>query len=263
MPLPRGNKRNRNISAVPSAEVNHFQNQVAVVTGASSGIGRAIALDFARRGAEVCLVARREKLLESIARQIQAAGGRAHVYRADLTRDKDVRNLVGSIERNLRRVGFLVLCGGAIFHGTIEQATLDQFDLQYRSNLRCHYALSQAFLPLLRRQRGQIVFINSSAATRPAGSGMGQFAATQCALRAIADSLRDEVNAQGIRVLSVYPGRTATSRTASLFKAETRSYRPKLLLQPEDIAAMVASALSLPRTAEVTDISMRPMQKSY
>jgi NADP-dependent 3-hydroxy acid dehydrogenase YdfG len=155
----------------------------------------------------------------------------------------------------------LVLCGGAIFHGTMEHATLDEFDLQYRSNLRGHYALVQALLPLLRRQRGQFVFINSSLATQPPTREVGQFAATQYGLRAIADSLRDEVNADGIRVLSVYPGRTATPRTAALFQKEGRSYRPELLMQTEDVATMVTHALCLPRTAEVTDISMRPMMK--
>ena len=132
----------------------------------------------------------------------------------------------------------------------------------YRSNLRGHYALTQALLPLLRKQHGQIVFINSSAGLRSPAS-VGQFSATQHALRAVADSLRDEVNADGVRVLTVFPGRTATPRMAALFEKEGRAYRPELLMQPEDIASMVTHTLSLPRTAEVTDISMRPFLKSY
>jgi len=75
--------------------------------------------------------------------------------------------------------------------------------------------------------------------------------------------LREEVNSDGIRVLSVYPGRTATPRVAKLFEKEGRAYQPDLLVQPEDIAEMVTHSLRLPRTAEVTDISIRPMQKSY
>jgi NADP-dependent 3-hydroxy acid dehydrogenase YdfG len=67
----------------------------------------------------------------------------------------------------------------------------------------------------------------------------------------------------GIRVLSVYPGRTATPRIAELFEKEARTYQPDLLMQPEDIAEMVTHSLRLPRTAEVTDIRIRPMQKSY
>jgi NADP-dependent 3-hydroxy acid dehydrogenase YdfG len=156
----------------------------------------------------------------------------------------------------------LVLCGGAIAHGRLELASLADFDLQYGANLRSHYALTQLMLPLLRKAQGQIVFINSSAGLRTSATA-GQYSATQHALRAIADSLRDEVNCDGIRVLSIYPGRTATPRIAALFEKEGRPYRPELLMQPEDVALMVTQALALPRTAEVTDISMRPMQKSY
>lgn len=102
-------------------------------------------------------------------------------------------------------------------HGATERARLEQLDMQYRSNVRSQYALVQTMLSLLRKQ---IVFINSSTATRPSTAGVGQHVATKCALRAIADSLRDEDNAKGIRVASVYPGRTAIPGIAVLFEAE-------------------------------------------
>jgi NADP-dependent 3-hydroxy acid dehydrogenase YdfG len=239
-----------------------LKDQLAVVTGASSGIGRAIALALAKEGAEVCLVARRRDVLDSVARQVQGNGTRSHVRPADLTSDEDILDLTRGLQRDFERVDVLVLCGGAISHGPLDRAPLADFDLMYRSNLRAHYALTQALLPLLRKRHGQIVFINSSAGLRSPAT-VGQFSATQHALRAVADSLRDEVNADGIRVLSVYPGRTATPRMAALFEKEGRPYRAEVLMQPEDIAAMVIQALSLPRTAEVTDISMRPLMKSY
>lgn len=242
--------------------MDSLKNQLAVVTGASSGIGKAIALALANQGAEVCLVARRHEVLNDVARRAQATGARSHVRPADLTRDEDIHDLTRGLQRDFDRLDVLILCGGAISHGPLERAPLADFDLMYRSNLRAHYALTQALLPLLRKRRGQIVFINSSAGLRSPAT-VGQFAATQHALRAVADSLRDEVNADGIRVLSVYPGRTATPRMAALFEKEGRPYRAELLMQPEDIAAMVIHALSLPRTAEVTEISMRPLMKSY
>jgi NADP-dependent 3-hydroxy acid dehydrogenase YdfG len=239
-----------------------LKNQLAVVTGASSGIGKTIALDLAAQGAEVCLVARRHDALEVVAEQIRSSGGRSHVCRADLTSDEDLQSVAQKINRDFSRVDVLVLCGGAISHGPLERAPLAEFDLMYHSNVRGHYALIQSLLPLLRKQKGQIVFINSSAGLRSPAT-VGQFSATQHAFRAIADSLRDEVNADGIRVLSVYPGRTATPRIAALFEKEGKPYRPELLLQPEAIASMVTHTLCLPRTAEVTDISIRPMLKSY
>jgi NADP-dependent 3-hydroxy acid dehydrogenase YdfG len=239
-----------------------LRNQLAVVTGASSGIGKTIALTLAGQGVEVCLVARRLEALEAVAEKIRSRGGRSHVCRADLNNDEDIQELAQKINRDFGRVDVLVLCGGAIFHGPLERAPLAEFDSMYRSNVRGHYALTQALLPVLRKQKGQIVFINSSAGLRsPANAG--QFSATQHAFRAIADCLRDEVNSDGIRVLSVYPGRTATPRMAALFEKEGKPYHPEVLIQPEDIASMVTHTLCLPRTAEVTDISMRPMRKSY
>jgi NADP-dependent 3-hydroxy acid dehydrogenase YdfG len=242
--------------------MDSLKGQIAVVTGASSGIGKAIALSVAGHGAEVCLVARRRELLEEVAKKIHALGSRGHACPADLTKDDDIIGLGARLQKDFGHVNILVLCGGAIFHGPLEKASLADFDLMYRSNVRGHYFMIQTMLPLLRKSKGQIVFINSSAGLRsPATSG--QFSATQHAFRSIADSLRDEVNADGIRVLSIFPGRTATPRIAKLFEKEGRAYQPDLLMQANDVAEMVTHSLRLPRTAEVTDIGIRPMQKSY
>jgi NADP-dependent 3-hydroxy acid dehydrogenase YdfG len=122
--------------------------------------------------------------------------------------------------------------------------------------------LTQLMLPLLKRPQGQIVFINSSAGlSTPANTG--HFAATQHAFRALADVLREENNADGVRILSIFPGRTATPRIEALHGSEQRPFRPELLLQPEDIASVVLNALTLPWTAEVTNISIRPMKRTY
>ena len=86
-------------------------------------------------------------------------------------------------------------------------------------------------------------------------------AAAQAALKAFADSLRDEVNEYGIRVLSIMPGRTATPRVEQTSTVEGRPYRPEQLLQPEDVAEIACNALLLPRTAETTDLFIRPMVK--
>jgi NADP-dependent 3-hydroxy acid dehydrogenase YdfG len=91
---------------------------------------------------------------------------------------------------------------------------------------------------------------------------VGQYAASKHALKAIADSLRDEVNTEGIRVLSVYPGRTASPLQAAVHQMEGRTYHPERLMQPEDVALAVINALGLPRSAEVTDIHIRPMAKA-
>jgi NADP-dependent 3-hydroxy acid dehydrogenase YdfG len=94
-----------------------------------------------------------------------------------------------------------------------------------------------------------------------ARADISQYAATKHGLKAIADSLRDEINGQGVRVLSVYPGRTATPGQERIHMEEGKAYVPKRLLQPTDVARVVIDALKADRTAEVTDIRIRPMQK--
>src|SRR5260370_20503461 len=126
-----------------------LKDQISVVTGASSGIGKAIALSAAGHGAEVCLVARRRELLEDVAKQVQALGSRGHACPADLTKDEDIRGLGERFQKDFGHVNILVLCGGAIFHGPLEKASLTDFDLMYRSNLPAPYPILQTTLPLL------------------------------------------------------------------------------------------------------------------
>jgi NADP-dependent 3-hydroxy acid dehydrogenase YdfG len=105
-----------------------------------------------------------------------------------------------------------------------------------------------------------VVFVNSSAALS-ARANVGQYAATKHALKAVADSLREEVNAAGVRVLSLFVGRTATRMQAELHAVEGKAYDPESLIQPEDVAALAVHALALPSTVEVTDIVLRPLRK--
>lgn len=233
---------------------------VAVVTGAGGGIGRALARELAGRDATVWLVGRSRGALEGTAHACGTA--RARIRPTDLTDDASTEALVREIGVEAHVIDVLAHCAGVIGHGTIEQTAVEELDRQYRANVRAVYGLSQRLLPVLRNGPGQIVVLNSSIVSG-APAGTGQFAATQHALRAITDTLRQEVNGDGIRVLSVFPGRTATSRQEELYAQRGNEYRPELLLQPDDIATMVVTALLLPRTAEVTDIHIRPMLRSY
>ena len=237
-----------------------FKDQVAVVTGASSGIGRAIARGLAIERAQVCLVGRTLSTLEAVAESARAINSLVRCYQADLTVDDDIQSLSAGLRQHFGYVDLLVHSAGAISLGRIESATLEEFDRQFRINVRAPYALTQALLPMLRPRQGQIVFINSSAGLH-AAANLSQYAATKHALKAIADSLRAEVNAEGLRVLSVYPGRTASPMQAAVHKMEGRAYHPERLMQPADVAAVVLNALSLPRSAEVTDIHLRPLMK--
>lgn len=237
-----------------------FADKVTVVTGASGTIGKAIALGLATRDAKICLVGRKLAALEAAAKDIQKSGGRAFCYPVDLSVDEELQVLMTHLQRDFDHVDVLVHSAAIIVLGQVEQSSLADFDSQYRVNIRAPYALSQGLLPMLRPCQGQIVFMNSSVWLN-ARAGIGQYAATKYALKAIADTLRDEVNASGIRVLSVFLGRTAGPMQVAIHGLESKIYDPERLLQPRDIATAVMNALSLPRTAEATDIHIRPLQK--
>jgi NADP-dependent 3-hydroxy acid dehydrogenase YdfG len=230
------------------------------VTGASQGIGQAVAIALAGAGATVGLIGRRRQGLNETVHAIGRAA-RTHVILADLTTDDDIQTIARFAQEEWPRVDILVHSAGVYGRGPLSSSPPDQFDRLYRANVRSPYLLTQRLLPLLVAARGDIVFINSSQGLQ-AAAGVGQYAATHHARRAIADSLRHEVNADGVRVLSVYPGRTATPLMREICALEGVPYRPDLLLQPADIASAVIGALALPRTAELTDLNIRPMQKT-
>ena len=238
-----------------------MSGQIAIVTGASSGIGKAIALELATHGVNLCLVGRNLETLEVVAEKVQTITPQVRCYQADLTQDQDIHILTTSLQRDFEHFDMLIHSAGVISQGRLEAAPVAEFDRQYRINVRAPYALTQALLPNLRLCQGQIVFINSSVGLVNGKENLGQYTATKHALKAIADSLRQEINTEGLRVLSVYPGRTATPMQVAVHKIEGKGYYPERLIQPKDVATVVINALSLPRTVEVTDINIRPLIK--
>jgi NADP-dependent 3-hydroxy acid dehydrogenase YdfG len=232
-------------------------DRIAVVTGASSGIGRAIALALAADGATLCLLGRNGATLEVVAGKARAVGSRVFSYRVDLNADKDIEEFAVRLQRDVGALDVLVHSAGVISLGRLDSEPVERLDWQYRTNVRAPYVLTQALLPLLRPRSGQIVFINSTAGFAAKG-GAGQYAATKHALKAIADSLREEVAADGVRIISLFLGKTATPMQEYVLAREGKAYQPERLLQPEDVASVVVNALSLPRTVHVMDIAMGP-----
>ncbi len=233
---------------------------IAVVTGATGGIGRAIALDLVKEGIDVCLVARNSKRLNDLADEINRSSTKAFVFKADFIDDNEILFFADKLNEEFKGIDILVHSAGNIMLGDIQDASLADFDMMYRVNLRAPFLLTQKLLPALKYKKGQVVFINSSAGLH-AKAGAAQYAATKHALKAISDSLREEVNDFGVRVLSVYPGRTASPMQEEVCRMEGKIYTPEKLMQPEDVSSIVLNALKLPRTAEVTDINIRQQNK--
>jgi short-subunit dehydrogenase len=241
-----------------------LRDRIALITGAGSGIGRAIAIALAERGSAVFLVSRNQDRLNEVSQSIRdkQTDARVWVAPADLCEHGAIERLTDLVEDGAGRLDILVHCAGVHSSGAMKNASASKLDELYAANVRAPFALTKAFLPFLTPQKGQIVFINSSAGL-VSKAGVGQFSSTQHALRALANAYREELNADGVRVLNVFPGRTATPRMKALYENNGVPYQPNLLMQSEDVAAMVVGALCLPRTAEVTEIHMRPLAKSY
>lgn len=250
------------MTANRSSKTNSLAGRIALVTGASSGIGQAIAVALARHGARLAVVGRKpQALAETVAAARQFSG--VTDFQIDLTVEESIQPLVQFLDNEGGRLDILIHSAGVIHQDPLQSARLQDLDEQYAVNLRAPYMLTQRLLPMLIKARGQVVFVNSSAGLSAKRPDLGQYSATKHALKAIADSLREEVNPKGIRVLTVYLGRTATPMQSAIFQREGREYHPEALLQPEEVASVVVQTLLLPCTAEITDISMRPMRKSY
>ncbi len=238
--------------AAPRAAVVTGEPRFALVTGAGSGIGRACAAVLAEDGHRVTLVGRRLALLEAAAAAIPGALAVA----ADLSTDAGIGTVADAAPDRLHA---LVHAAGAFRYGPLAETPVAVWRALDAVNLHGPLALTARCLPALRRAGGTVVFVNSTAALR-AGANAGAYAAGKSALKAAADVLRQEVGPLGIRVLSIFPGRTNTPMQDEVLAAENRTADRSALLDPADVAAMVGAALRLPRRAEVTDITIRPSQ---
>jgi NAD(P)-dependent dehydrogenase (short-subunit alcohol dehydrogenase family) len=225
-------------------------DQVAVVTGATSGIGHAIAEALLASGTAVWVIGRRGEKL----RELFEGRPRVTVYQADLTDDGQIDRLRDALARQ-GGIDILVHAAAIIKLSPFSGALVDDLDSQYRTNVRAPYVLTQALLPLLSK-RGQVVFLNSSAGL-VARAGVGQYGATKHALKAIADSLREELHPSGRRVLSVFAGRTATPMQEAIHQMENRPYDPARYMDPAEVARAVVDALAF-ETAEIKEINLRP-----
>ncbi|BBL80506.1 short-chain dehydrogenase [Rubrobacter xylanophilus] len=232
--------------------------RVAVVTGASSGIGAATARELARRGATVVLAARDEGRLEELRREIEAAGGRALPVRTDVAMRDSVRRMVEQAVGKFGRIDILVNNAGLGLSGRIAEVRPE--DLRYVFEVNVIGALNciQEALPHM-RPGGRIINVSSVIGKRSIPM-VGAYCATKAAMNALSDALRVEVAGAGITVTSVYPGttRTAFRENSRRTGGEKRGWRPKGV-PPERVAEKIARAAERgPR-----DVYVRPLDRLF
>ncbi|GAA2631307.1 SDR family oxidoreductase [Streptomyces axinellae] len=223
-----------------------------VITGGGSGIGAEVARRLLERGDTVCLLARDAGRAKELAEEFEGA----HTLVGDLAEPERLswafghQTLPDSVDSLLHIAGVVELGPIGDFGPKLWNETL-------AANLVAPAELTRLFLPQLRTARGHVVFVNSGAGLR-ANPEWGAYAASKHGLKALADALRGEEADHGVRVTSVYPGRTATPMQEKVHRQEGKEYDAGRWIPAEAIATTVLTALDLPRGAEVTDLSVRP-----
>jgi len=233
--------------------------QVAVVTGASSGIGRATARMLAAEGATVVLVARRGGVLQEVAEEIAAQGGRAIYYSIDVTDPQAVEGLFSAVEEQLGRLDILVNAAGVnLPRRRLADTRLEDWTRVIEVNLTGVYLCVQGALPLMRKQgSGTIVNISSMAGKHTSILAGVAYCASKHALGSLTRSINLEERHRGIRACELCPGEVNTPIL------DARPYPPPLesraaMLQPEDVAQAVLFVVTLPRRAMVEELHITP-----
>ena len=223
-----------------------------LITGAGSGIGAATAKRLSGRGDELVLLARNEKRGAELTAQLP--GSRAVV--ADLADPAAIASALEGQELPAR-LDSLIQVAGVVDLAAVGDLSAMHWRNTIDVNLLAPAELTRLCLPSLRAARGHVVFVNSGAglAAHPFWSA---YAASKFGLRALADSLRGEERACGVRVTTVYPGRTATPMQQKVHAQEGKKYDAADWIDPESVATMILAALDLPRDAEVSDLTVRP-----
>ncbi|MEV5509464.1 SDR family oxidoreductase [Streptomyces orinoci] len=223
-----------------------------MITGAGSGIGEAVAERLLERGDELWLFARDAGRAKELAARFP--GARTLV--ADLANPDRLSWALGH-QTLPERVDSLLHIAGIAELGPVGELTTKTWNATLAVNLVSPAELTRLLLPQLRVSRGTVVFVNSGAGLN-AGPNWGAYAASKHGLKALADSLRGEEHANGVRVTSVYPGRTATAMQAKVHQQEGKAYDPGQWIDPKSVADTILLAIDLPRDAEINDLTVRP-----
>jgi NAD(P)-dependent dehydrogenase (short-subunit alcohol dehydrogenase family) len=210
-----------------------LKDRIALITGASRGIGRAVALAFAREGARVLLLARSRKALEEVDDRIRAAGGKATLIPLDLADGKAIDMLGPTLYERFGKLDILV--GNAASLGRLSPLThipAEHWERSFAINVTANWRLIRTLDPLLRRSdAGRVIFVTSGVA-RSARAYWGPYSITKAALEALAKTYANETSDSPIKVNVVDPGATATRMRAEAYPGEDQT----TLRTPQEVA---------------------------
>lgn len=223
-----------------------------VITGAGSGIGAAVARRLHARGDDLVLHARDAGRAKELAAEYPGAS----TLVGDLA-DPDKLSWAFSHQSLPDRVDTLLHIAGVVDLGPVGELTPKSWRHQLNVNLIAPAEMTRHFLPQLRLSGGHVLFVNSGAGLR-ASADWSAYAASKHGLKALADSLRHEEHPHGVRVTSVYPGRTASPMQAKVHQQEGKPYDAAQWIDPESVATTILMAIDLPGDAEVNDLTVRP-----
>lgn len=223
-----------------------------LITGAGSGIGAVLARRLLDRGDQVIALARDAGRAREIAADLPGAS----TLVADLAQPGRISWAL-SKQHLPERVDSLVHAAGVVDLGTVADLAPSLWEQQLAVNLVAPAELTRLLLPVLRVSRAQVVFVNSGAGLH-AHAGWSAYAASKHGLKALADALRSEEAEHGVRVTSIFPGRTATPMQERVHQQEGREYDPGRFISPDAVATTILTALDLPRDAHLTDLTVRP-----
>ena len=244
----------------------NLDGKVAVVTGASSGIGEATAEALAARGAAVVVAARREERLDELVGRIENSGGRTLAVSCDVTDESQAHALIQRAEEEFGRVDILVNNAGVMLLSKVGRGLSDQWRQMFEVNvLGLLYATDAAVEVMKRQGSGHLVNVSSLAGRKVTRDTSGVYAGSKHAVVAISEGLRQELLEDNIRVTVVEPGAVETELTDHITDEEAKDGLSGLLsldiLQSEDVANAIAYAVTQPERVSVNEILIRPTQQ--
>jgi len=226
-----------------------------LVTGASSGLGKAVAIQLARQGHSLFLTGRNEQRLGEAARQCKGAQN-VYLGVGDVAMEADVARLYSEAMEKLGGIDVAVLNAGVARHGDIETISIENFDLQFNTNVRGVFLWLKHILPHMKeRKSGQIV-VTSSVVGERAAPGMSIYSATKHAIQGLIEGLREELRGTGVKAATVLPGVIATEWWDS--PASQGIAMPKDALSPDDAASAVLTIVNQSSTMDIDRLILHP-----